>query len=43
MANTVFDVMILCKTKNHPSFAKVFVGSAKLLVILTDTHMKSAS
>jgi hypothetical protein len=43
MDNTVDDVMIVCKTRNHQNFAKAFAGSAKLHVISNDIHMTSAS
>ena len=43
MDNTVDDVMIVYKTKNHQNFIKEFTGSAKLRVISSDTHMTNIS
>ena len=43
MDNTVDDVMIVCKAKNHRNFTKAFAGSAKLHVISSDIRMTSVS
>ena len=43
MDNTVDDVMIICKTRNHQNSVKAFAGFAKLHVISSDIHMMNAS
>ena len=42
MDNTVDDVMIVCKTRNHQNFAKVFAGFVKTTAIPIAILMKHA-